>query len=398
MMATSYSIELLGIGSDRDVDAIHRTLDASPNSNCSRASSTISLPVPDAAKDIPHPPLYPSSSPTRSFVELIPEPVFVAPVFQAHHVHYELSALVDPFQYIERVPQHLTPVNQYVDRLERHERIAHALAAEIKFEKPWQDYLPCPGSGPLSAAGSTTSDCARKPGTPKVVFPAPVYAPSPEPHRPVTPEPMHPHPPIDEPPIMIRRYLEDPYEPDGVSSALDQPGSFHNPPDLGQAGHWDQSLRTEADMSAQQHSLPDAPRNVGFCLGKRARPEWDSDHPLYGLPNILIPDDADNISDAVLSSGSTEMPCKLVVLEHTNFTGCTRGGSSLRREVVARLARTGSHHFFGNKELRHDPERGASELARLLTKFLFLFFGPPWTFFVDVFGSSVEVICVSLFF
>lgn len=235
-------------------------------------------------------------------MELIPEPTVVAPAPETQHIRPAGPDQVDLFQRIERVPNHLTPISRYVDNPERHERISYDLAAEIKFEKPWQDYLPCPGSGPLSAAGSATSDCARKPGIAKVIIPAPVYAPpSPEPFGPVTPEPIRPQPPVDEPPLMIRRYLEDPHDPDWVSLAQDQSRRLQSQTEMTQTVlRWDRGLHPGSFPSVSETAICDAPRSAGgSCLGtKRTMPDWERDD-IQGVPHILVPDDAEDFSQAV---------------------------------------------------------------------------------------------------
>ncbi|KAM7186668.1 hypothetical protein V8F20_011301 [Naviculisporaceae sp. PSN 640] len=308
------SIELYGIGFDRDVELLH---EASNNSR-----GTINLPMSTTHQEIVqcrtrfmvnglHPQLHSCPSQTSSSVELIPEPAVAVPAPEMWHVRHVAPGQMDPFQSIERVPAHLTPINRYVDNPERHERIAYSLAAEIKFEKPWQDYLPCPGSGPLSAAGSTTSDVARKPGIAKAIIPAPVYGPpSPEPYRPVTPEPIRTQHPIDEPPLMIRRYLDDPHDPDWVSLAQDQSRRLQSQTETRQTiPHWNRGLHhvTYPSAAVSENAVSEAPRSVGgSCLGKRPMPDWESEC-LSGIPHILVPDDTEEASKTVALNVSSSV-------------------------------------------------------------------------------------------
>ena len=63
----------------------------------------------------------------------------------------------------------LTPLDRFAGKSERHERIALALAADARYEMPYLDYLPCPGSAPGSPAMSTATD-----GVPPAAPPVPL--------------------------------------------------------------------------------------------------------------------------------------------------------------------------------------------------------------------------------
>ena len=195
---------------------------------------------------------------------------------------------------IEWVPNHLMPLNRYIDCLERHEKISFSLALDTRCQEPFRDYLPCPGSGPLSAAGSETSEYARQPG--------PAYIPStPTPFLMATMNPSRPTTPTYGAPIIMRRYLDDHQEPNWIATVLDRQSqsptfreerqiriSLDQAPD--QATH--PSLSHHADLESPH--TPPSP-SLGQCLGKRALPDWDTDFLLDC--DVLTPDDKEGETD-----------------------------------------------------------------------------------------------------
>lgn len=55
----------------------------------------------------------------------------------------------------------LAPLDRFAGTLQRHEEIALALALHTRLDLPYQDYVPCPGSGPGSPALSVATDHIR---------------------------------------------------------------------------------------------------------------------------------------------------------------------------------------------------------------------------------------------
>jgi hypothetical protein len=65
----------------------------------------------------------------------------------------------------------LTPLDHFAGTLQRHEKIALALTLHTRIELPYQDYVPCPGSGPGSPARSVATDHIRPGAAPSRVEP-----------------------------------------------------------------------------------------------------------------------------------------------------------------------------------------------------------------------------------
>lgn len=55
----------------------------------------------------------------------------------------------------------LAPLDRFASTPQRHEKIALAMALHTRIESPYQDYVPCPGSGPGSPALSVATDHIR---------------------------------------------------------------------------------------------------------------------------------------------------------------------------------------------------------------------------------------------
>ncbi|KAK0745704.1 hypothetical protein B0T18DRAFT_136319 [Schizothecium vesticola] len=65
----------------------------------------------------------------------------------------------------------LAPLDRFAGTLQRHEKIALALTLHTRIELPYQDYVPCPGSGPGSPALSVATDHIRPGAAPSHVEP-----------------------------------------------------------------------------------------------------------------------------------------------------------------------------------------------------------------------------------
>lgn len=229
------------------------------------------------------------SSPSSSFVNLVPEAVFGSANPGRRDVSPVSVDRANLWRTIEWVPDHLTPLNKYVCCLERHERISSSLAVDTRCQEPFLDYIPCPGSGPLSAAGSKTSEYARQPGT--AYIPALVQPSTPAPFLVTTASPDRPTTPTHVAPIMMRRYLEDDQEPNWIPTMLGQPYQSPSPPEETQVRRsLDEAPPLTTQLPLSRHAHPEYPPSTGQCLGKRVLPDWDSE---FALENhdILTPDD-----------------------------------------------------------------------------------------------------------
>jgi len=65
----------------------------------------------------------------------------------------------------------LAPLDRFAGTLQRHEKIALALTLHTRIELPYQDYVPCPGSGPGSPALSVATNPIRPSAAPLLVEP-----------------------------------------------------------------------------------------------------------------------------------------------------------------------------------------------------------------------------------
>lgn len=97
---------------------------------------------------------------------------------------------------------------------------------------------------------------------------------------------------------MIRRYLEDPHDPDWVSIAMDRSRRLQKQQEPGPTHQRHRGLDNDAYPSARDDTVSVLPRNDGVCLGKRPVPDWDGEL-MHGVPAVLVPDDEEDISDTV---------------------------------------------------------------------------------------------------
>ena len=228
------------------------------------------------------PPQDTASSPSSSFANLSPESLFASPNLERVDISPVSVDRADLLRTIEWVPDHLMPLNRYIDCPERHEKVSFSLAIDTRCQEPFLDYLPCPGSGPLSAAGSDTSEYARQPG--------PAYIPStPTPLLMAAAKPDRPTTPTCGAPIMMRRYLDD-QEAYWISAVLERQSQSPNFQQERQIGNsLDQAPGQPTHLSISHHVDTESPcspprPSPRQCLGKRTIPDWNT-------ADILTPDD-----------------------------------------------------------------------------------------------------------
>lgn len=235
--------------------------------------------------------LYPSSS----FMDLVPETLFASPDPERGDVSPVSVDRADLWRTIEWVPDHLMPLNRYIGCPERHERILFSLAVDTQCQEPFQDYLPCPGSGPLSAAGSMTSEYARRPGA--VYIPALVQTSTSAPFLLAAANTNRPTTPTHGAPIMMRRFLEDHQELNWISDVLELPPRSPSPREETQiCRRLDEAPPLTTRLSLSHFAHPESSPSLGQCLGKRALPHWDTDL-VPENPDVLTPDDEEEDSN-----------------------------------------------------------------------------------------------------
>ncbi|KAK3329146.1 hypothetical protein B0H66DRAFT_14536 [Apodospora peruviana] len=159
------------------------------------------------------------SSPSNSPFPLVPEQHFVVPVSNTGELLMDGSNV---WHNSRSTTGHdaLAPLERFIQCAERHEKIAVSLAADARYELPYQDYMPCPGSGPGSGAVSVATKSTRPSqiGRPEAVGQAHSLLPQ------LTTLPVESPKPVEEGPIMMRRYLADlGQEPNWLSVVLEHP-------------------------------------------------------------------------------------------------------------------------------------------------------------------------------
>ncbi|KAK3393884.1 hypothetical protein B0H63DRAFT_30224 [Podospora didyma] len=163
-MASFDPVEFWGIATGRDIVFRHETAGQRRGST---SSSTISFSSVDVDEDIIAltPWFSPASllstpkaalgSPASSFVNLSPD----AHLVQSDGVHFDS---VDEWRLTPTLTSEtLPPLDRFVAIPERHEKLALALSPNVQCAQPFYDYIPCPGSGPGSAAASTARRSAK---------------------------------------------------------------------------------------------------------------------------------------------------------------------------------------------------------------------------------------------
>ncbi|KAK3335196.1 hypothetical protein B0T19DRAFT_2501 [Cercophora scortea] len=169
-MAVFHPIEYQGIGADRDIIISH---DSHKRRRLSTSSSVISFGSVEADEESitcrpwfsPAPPgaaLAGRLSPSLSFLYLMPEDLF------ANRDPDSTSTSTPSPGDRQQGPNNLTPLKRFAKLPERHEMIALAMAPSSRCALPYQDYMPCPGSEPGSAALSVATETIRPVRAPAV--------------------------------------------------------------------------------------------------------------------------------------------------------------------------------------------------------------------------------------
>ncbi|KAK0719287.1 hypothetical protein B0H67DRAFT_149824 [Lasiosphaeris hirsuta] len=169
-MAAFDPIEFHGIADDRDINILHHHDNVLGWSSSSSPLSFSSVDFDEVL--VKHRPwfsvadplaaLQGPSSPTESFIRLTPEDLF------AHPANGPLTRSSSDGRYSCRGDDgnttsdadssDLTPLGLWANKPERHELVALSLAVGARCQMPYQDYLPCPGSGPGSPAVSVVTE------------------------------------------------------------------------------------------------------------------------------------------------------------------------------------------------------------------------------------------------
>ncbi|KAK3693375.1 hypothetical protein B0T22DRAFT_39294 [Podospora appendiculata] len=162
-MAVFDPIEYQGIAFDRDIIIRH---DSRKRRRLSTSSSIISFGSVEADEDnitcrpwfspaSPGTALARRPSPSHSFLYLIPEDLF------ANRDLDSTGTSTSSPNDRQQCPNNLTPLKRFARLPERHEMIALSMAPSARCALPYQDYMPCPGSEPGSAALSVATETIR---------------------------------------------------------------------------------------------------------------------------------------------------------------------------------------------------------------------------------------------
>ncbi|KAK0735203.1 hypothetical protein B0T26DRAFT_98232 [Lasiosphaeria miniovina] len=165
-MAIFDPIDFFSIADGRDIVIVHETARRRRGSSPSSVVSFSSVYVDEEC--VTRPPWFSSRNPLTPFAG----PGLPSPSVSAQPVPEELDAqlatAVDgPFTATlgalavanrTSIPITIAPLDRFTRNAERHEEIAFSMAVGVRCALPYQDYLPCPGSGPGSVAVSTSTE------------------------------------------------------------------------------------------------------------------------------------------------------------------------------------------------------------------------------------------------
>ncbi|KAK3382136.1 hypothetical protein B0T24DRAFT_1583 [Lasiosphaeria ovina] len=165
-MAVFDPIDFFSIADGRDIVIVHETARRRRGSSPSSVVSFSSVHVDEEC--VTRPPWFSSKNPLTPFAGPgLPSPSVSAQLVSeefdaqlATAVDGPSTATLGALAAANRtsIPITLAPLDRFTRNAERHEEIAFSMAVGVRCALPYQDYLPCPGSGPGSVAVSTSTE------------------------------------------------------------------------------------------------------------------------------------------------------------------------------------------------------------------------------------------------
>ncbi|KAK0630341.1 hypothetical protein B0T17DRAFT_219072 [Bombardia bombarda] len=173
-MAAASFTDLFGIAFDRDINIVHQTRDQRRDSSATSSSdiSLSSIATDEESStgrcssaspvNSPPPPEHDLLSPLASFDALVPQGLLRESNFVPTNLSGHDLAALDNRNWVP-APSQLSAIDRFAMFPERHELIALSVALDARCELAYHDYVPCPGSGPGSAAVSVATEFVRPP-------------------------------------------------------------------------------------------------------------------------------------------------------------------------------------------------------------------------------------------